>query len=192
MREERKQLKVASTDAAAGGLNVEAGQPDAGVEELAQAADALFYAMRRGRAAAAQSGRGLSPAQLALIDPLDQGAELPVSRLASGAGISVPTATRMLQQLEAKGLASRRRSPTDERQVLVGLTDEGLAELTVLRDRLRERQAEVLRQFAPEERRELTRQLRKLAEAIASLSPGRGADGRMSEHPGERLGRPPP
>ena len=127
----------------------EAGEQDAGVEELARAADALFYAMRRGRAATAQSAPGLSPAQLALIDPLDRETELPVSRLAAGAAISVPTATRMLQQLEAKGLVSRRRSPADERQVLAGLTDEGLGELRLLRARLRERQAKALLQFRP-------------------------------------------
>ena len=119
-------------------------------------------------AATAQSASGLSPAQLALIDPLDRDAELPVSRLAAGAAISVPTATRMLQQMEAKGLVSRRRSPADERQVLVSLTDEGLGELRLLRARLRERQAKALLQFAPEERRQLARQLRKLAEVITA------------------------
>ena len=153
---------------AAGDPEAEAGERDAGVEELARAADALFYAMRRGRAATAQSASGLSPAQLALIDPLDRETELPVSRLAAGAAISVPTATRMLQQLEAKGLVSRRRSPADERQVLASLTDEGLGELRLLRARLRERQAKALLQFAPEERRQLARQLRKLAEVITA------------------------
>ena len=87
------------------------------LEELAQAADALFYAMRRGRAAGGQSSPVVSPAQLALIEPLHADPELPVGRLASGAAVSVPSATRMLQQLEARGLVSRRRSPVDERQV---------------------------------------------------------------------------
>jgi MarR family transcriptional regulator, organic hydroperoxide resistance regulator len=147
---------------------VEAAEQDtgAGVEELAQAADALFYAMRRGRAAAGQSNSGLSPAQLALIGPLEEEHELAVSQLASGAAVSVPTATRMLQQLQASGLVSRRRSPADERQVLVSLTDDGRRELTAVRARLRERQTRGLSQFTPAERAQLSRQLRRLAEVI--------------------------
>jgi len=150
---------------------VEAGEQDAGagVEELAHAADALFYAMRRGRAAGGQSSPVVSPAQLALIEPLHADPELPVGRLASGAAVSVPTATRMLQQLEARGLVSRRRSPADERQVLVSLTDDGRRELTAVRARFLERQAQVLSQFTPAERAQFSRQLRRLAEAIALL-----------------------
>jgi MarR family transcriptional regulator, organic hydroperoxide resistance regulator len=140
-----------------------------GVEELAQAADALFYAMRRGRAAGGQSGSAVSPAQLALIEPLCADPELPVGRLAAGAGVSVPTATRMLQQLEARGLVSRRRSPADERQVLVSLTGDGRRELTAVRAEFRERQAQVLTQFTPAERAQLAWQLRRLAAAIAEL-----------------------
>ena len=169
MRAESEESLARDPGTAAGDPEAEAGERDAGVEELARAADVLFYAMRRGRAATAQSASGLSPAQLALIDPLDRDAELPVSRLAAGAAISVPTATRMLQQMEAKGLVSRRRSPADERQVLVSLTDEGLGELRLLRARLRERQARALMQFAPEERWEFARQLRKLAEVIIAV-----------------------
>ena len=169
MHAESKQSLARDPAVASGDPNAEAEEREAGVEELGRAADALFYAMRRGRAATAQSAYGLSPAQLALIDPLDGKTELPVSRLASGAAISVPTATRMLQQLEAKGLVSRRRSPADERQVLVSLTDEGLGELRLLRARLRERQAKALLQFSPEERREFARQLRKLAEVITAV-----------------------
>jgi DNA-binding MarR family transcriptional regulator len=168
MRAESEQSLARDPGITAGDPKAEAEERDAGVEELARAADALFYAMRRGRAATAQSASGLSPAQLALIEPLDRDTDLPVSRLASGAAISVPTATRMLQQLEAKGLVSRRRSPADERQVLVSLTDEGVAELRLLRARLRERQARALLQFAPEESKELARQLRKLAEVITA------------------------
>ena len=140
-----------------------------GVEELAQAADALFYAMRRGRAAGGQSSSAVSPAQLALIEPLCADPELPVGRLAAGAAVSVPTATRMLQQLETKGLVARRRSPADDRQVLVSLTDDGRRELTAARVRFRERQAQMLSQFTPAERVQLSRQLRRLAEAIAAL-----------------------
>ncbi|MFI7102318.1 MarR family winged helix-turn-helix transcriptional regulator [Streptomyces sp. NPDC050161] len=145
------------------------GASAAGVDELAQAADALFYAMRRARSVAGQAGSGLTLAQLALLEPLAADDELPVGRLAAAAGVSVPTATRMLQQLESKGSVTRHRSPADERRVLVGLTEEGLRQLTAVRARLRERQTRTLARIPSGERARLTRQLHDLAEAITAL-----------------------
>ncbi|MEV0278926.1 MarR family transcriptional regulator [Streptomyces sp. NPDC050610] len=138
------------------------------MEELAQAADALFYAMRRARSAAGQEGSGLTLAQLALLNPLAGERELPVGQLAAAADVSVPTATRMLQQLEGKGSVLRRRSPTDERRVLVSLTEEGVDQLAAVRARLRERQARLAR-FSPAERAQLARQLRRLSDLIAGV-----------------------
>ncbi|KUL38943.1 hypothetical protein ADL22_16170 [Streptomyces sp. NRRL F-4489] len=135
------------------------------MEALAQAADALFLAMRKARGRAAEEG-GLSLAQLALLDPLAGGAELPVGRLAAAAGVSVPTATRMLQQLDAKGTVARRRSPEDERRVLVRLTEDGRDRLTRLRNQRRAAQARGFEAFSPEERAQLARQLGRLAEVI--------------------------
>lgn len=141
-----------------------------GVEELARAADQLFYAMRRSRAVTAgQSAAGLSSAQLALLAPLvDDAAEegLPVGRLAAGAEVSVPTATRMLKQLETGGVVTRRRSDQDERRVLIRLTDGGADRLAVMRTELRARQFRALSQFTPEERHALAAQLRRLAGVI--------------------------
>ncbi|NDZ78821.1 MarR family transcriptional regulator [Streptomyces sp. SID10853] len=151
-----------------GALNASAA-PDAGVEELAHAADVLFYAMRRARSVAGQAGPDLTLAQLALIDPLAASDELPVGQLAAAADVSVPTATRMLQQLESRGSVIRRRSPTDERRVLVSLTEEGARQLTAVRASLRERQARTLAGFPPAERAQLTRQLHRLAAAINAL-----------------------
>ncbi|WP_269858385.1 MarR family winged helix-turn-helix transcriptional regulator [Streptomyces sp. RPT161] len=138
---------------------------DTAVEELAQAADALFLAMRKARGRAAAAG-GLSLSQLALLDPLASGDELPVSRLATTAGVSVPTATRMLQQLEGRGVVLRRRCPDDERRVLVRLTQAGADQLTRLRDERREAQRRGYASFTPAERTELAAQLHRLAEII--------------------------
>jgi DNA-binding MarR family transcriptional regulator len=146
------------------------------VEALAQAADRLFYAMRRSRTAIGnRAADGLSLAQLALLDPLAEdtdAAGLPVSRLAAGAEVSVPTATRMLQQLEAKGLITRHRSPDDERKVLIRLTAEGAHRLRALRTELRARQFEALSRYSTQERRELTAQLRGLADVIGGSMTG--------------------
>lgn len=149
-------------------MSTHAAQPDVGIAELAEAADALFYAMRRSRAAiAAQSSGGLSIAQSTMLDPLSSEAELPVGRLAASADVSVPAATRMLQQLENRGVVTRRRSPTDERVVLVRLTAAGAAQLEKVRGELRERQRKTLSELSVGERRDLARQLRRLAQLIA-------------------------
>lgn len=148
---------------------------EGGVEELAQAADRLFYAMRRSRAATVgQSSVGLSMSQLALLDPLtgEAGGEgLPVGRLAAGAEVSVPTATRMLKQLETGGVVTRRRSDQDERQVLIRLTEEGARRLAVMRADLRARQFQALSQFTPQERHALAAQLHRLAGVIGDSTP---------------------
>ncbi|ANH89715.1 MULTISPECIES: MarR family winged helix-turn-helix transcriptional regulator [unclassified Streptomyces] len=151
---------------------------EAGVRELAQAADRLFYAMRRSRAATVgRSGAGLSMAQLTLLEPLSadtRGDGLPVGKLAATAEVSVPTATRMLKQLEAAGAVTRQRAPHDERQVLVRLTDDGADRLAAMRTELRARQSEALSHFTPRERRELAAQLQRLAAVIGDTVPQPG------------------
>ncbi|MET7507903.1 MarR family transcriptional regulator [Streptomyces albidoflavus] len=155
-----------------------------GVRELAHAADRLFYAMRRSRAATVgRSGTGLSMAQVTLLEPLaeDAGGEgLPVGRLATTAEVSVPTATRMLKQLEAAGVVTRQRSPHDERQVLVRLTGDGAGRLADMRAELRSRQSEALSHFTPRERRELAAQLQRLAAVIGDAVP-RSGEGETSQ-----------
>ncbi|MER7850637.1 MarR family transcriptional regulator [Kitasatospora sp. NPDC096077] len=148
---------------------------EVGVRELAEAADRLFYAMRRARAATmGRSGTGLSMAQSTMLEPLaadTRGEGLPVGRLAVAAEVSVPTATRMLKQLEAAGVVTRQRSPRDERQVLVRLTGDGADLLAAMRAELRARQSEALSHFTPRERRELATQLQRLTEVIGDTVP---------------------
>ena len=140
---------------------------DAAVEELAQAADALFLAMRRARSTAAHRDSGLSLAQLTLLEPLMREQHLPVGRLAACADVSVPTATRMLKQLEGKGVVLRERSAHDERQVLVSLTEDGAAKIAEMRGRLRRRQARAFASFTPDERTQLVALTRRLTDLVA-------------------------
>ncbi|MFJ9783286.1 MarR family winged helix-turn-helix transcriptional regulator [Amycolatopsis sp. NPDC101161] len=136
------------------------------VDELVQAADAVFFAMRKARSAGADRDGGLSLPQVTMLEPLLAEPELPVGRLAAAADVSIPTATRMLQQLESAGVVVRRRSAEDERKVLVALTADGGERLTRLLTRRRERQAEAFAVFTPEERAQLVALLRKLAPVI--------------------------
>ncbi|CAK7280273.1 MarR family winged helix-turn-helix transcriptional regulator [Streptomyces misionensis] len=150
-----------------GGSHRSTADGDVDAEQISQAADAFFVAMRRARTASAEHDGGLSLAQVALLEPLATEQDMPVGRLASSADVSVPTATRMLQQLEGKGIVVRRRSPEDERRVLVSLTDDGAARLAALRNRLRDRQARAYEAFTPAERALLVTLLHRLTVLVA-------------------------
>lgn len=100
-----------------------------------------------------------------------KGDGLPVGGLAARAEVSVPTATRMLKQLEAAGVVTRQRSSHDERQVLIRLTEDGADRLAAMRTELRARQSEALAHFTPRERRELAAQLQRLAAVIGDTVP---------------------
>jgi DNA-binding MarR family transcriptional regulator len=138
------------------------------VSEVAAAAEALYAAMRRVRNIPDDSDEALSVAQMTLIEPLLDEQEMPVGQLAARAGVSVPTATRMLKSLEGRGLLQRHRSPDDDRIVLIRLSPSGSQIATRRRAMLRRRQATRLARLSPRERAEMARQLRKLALLITA------------------------
>ena len=74
------------------------------------------------------------------------------------------TLTPMLKKLEAKGLVSRRRSTEDERNLIVSITEEGLA----LRDQALDIPGHMTKcvNLEPDEIRELYRMLYKLLEIV--------------------------
>ncbi|MTD52630.1 MarR family winged helix-turn-helix transcriptional regulator [Amycolatopsis pithecellobii] len=144
----------------------------ADIDELIRKVDRLFSVMRKARAtSAAAAGNSLSPSQVALIEPLLAEPELPVGRLAEAAGVAVPSATRMLQQLEGKGMLARRRSPDDDRQVLIRLTTYGRTEIAAVRAALRSRQVRRLRTLSAGQCRDLIRSLDLLIPLITEESP---------------------
>jgi MarR family transcriptional regulator, organic hydroperoxide resistance regulator len=143
-----------------------------GIEELARAIDTLFLAVRQARSAAAPQDR-LSVSQQAMLEPLvDEsgrpGEALPVGALAAAAGVSMPTATRMLKQLEGKGVITRTRAAPDERRVLIELTPLGHEQMAALRTYRREAQVQGLAEFDPDERAEFAGYLRRLTRIIKS------------------------
>ncbi|MCF8590045.1 MarR family transcriptional regulator [Gordonia sp. HY285] len=147
--------------------SVATGEP----EGMAQAADALYLAMRKARTA--HSSGGLSQAQIALLDPLSSPEDaLAVGQLAGKSGVTIPTATRMLQQLESKGILTRRRSQEDERRVLVSLTVEGAELLGRHRVELRGRQLRAAQIFTSSERAQLIEYMRRLTTVIMSDANG--------------------
>lgn len=153
---------------------VERGAPPAGAvdaaefQAFARGSDTLFAALRsvRGRIAATE---GLSLSAARLVEPLEGRPTVTVSELARHAGVAVPTATRMLQGLEQKGMVTRQRMAGNERVVEVALTPDGADALDNQRQRLRAAQRRTFGSMTPEERKVCLTLLDKLTELVAEL-----------------------
>jgi MarR family transcriptional regulator, organic hydroperoxide resistance regulator len=136
------------------------------------ALDDFMRAVRRARGRLMVEGKPgeLSLSQYHLLDPLERvGEALPVGELAVQAGVSPPTATRMLDALERDGLVARRRQVSDRRLVHVEVTDDGRRAVAAKRRRIASRRAQVYGSLSPAERRQAARILSGLAAAMEEL-----------------------
>jgi DNA-binding MarR family transcriptional regulator len=111
----------------------------------------------------------LTPSQLDLLGPLADGGVLGLRELARAAGVSAPTATRMVDGLQARGLVSRERCADDRRAVRVAVTPEGAAAVTESRERLQARRRALFERLEPQERQAAARVLARLATAYEEL-----------------------
>ncbi len=99
----------------------------------------------------------LSMNAMAVLGALYRNGDLSVGALAEHERVQPPSMTRTVNCLETEGYVARRRHETDGRQVVVSLTDHGVA--TLLADR-RRRDAWLsrrLRDLSPDERAVLRR-----------------------------------
>jgi DNA-binding MarR family transcriptional regulator len=141
---------------------------------FSRAFDEFTRAQRRarGRFNRQPATPALSLSQYQLLEPLLARAEpLRVGRLALAVGVSTPTATRMLDGLELRGLVTRVRESDDRRQVCVAITDAGAELVGRKRDSILAARAQVFASLAASERRAAARVLRALAAAIDELHP---------------------
>lgn len=136
---------------------------------FAAALDDFRRASSRARGRLAADG-DLTLSQYHLLEPL-LAAEAPlgVGELACAAGVSAPTATRMLAGLERDALVERRTCTADRRVVRVSLTAEGAGRMARKRDRMDQRHEELYRSLEPGERAQAARLLERLAAAIEGL-----------------------
>src|SRR5258707_7950033 len=129
----------------------------------------FFRAARRARARL-QPGGEMSLAQLHLIEPLlESGGALPVGALASAAGVSPPTATRMLDCLERARLVERSRREGDRRVVLVALTPAGLRAAAQEHELAHHRRPHLFDSLTPTQPRTAARLPSPLAAAVEDL-----------------------
>jgi DNA-binding MarR family transcriptional regulator len=128
----------------------------------------FLRATRRMRGRFGDEGE-LSLSQYHLLEPLIDDERLATCELALAAGVSAPTATRMLSGLEREGRVARVPCTADRRVVHVGLTDEGRARVLAKRARGEARRAEIFASLSAGERREAARLLDRLAAAVEAL-----------------------
>jgi DNA-binding MarR family transcriptional regulator len=137
---------------------------------LSDALHDFFRAARRarGRAARRPAGNGLSLAQYHLLEPLADG-PLTNRQVAEQAGVSSPTATRMLDLLVERRLVTRLEDPVDRRAVLISLTPAGREALAAKLVEVDEGRRRIAAALEPEEQRVATDLLRRLADVIEEL-----------------------
>lgn len=113
---------------------------------------------------------GIPPVQLQALAVL-AGGDVRMRELARRLGLATSTVTRLVDRLEAAGLAERRSERPDRRSVLVGLTAPGREALQAVRRRLRAFLRELIAGLTPRERGELLRLLSKVGEGLAVPAP---------------------
>lgn len=148
-------------------------RPD--IEAFNVALDRFLKAQRqaRGRFNSAAETSELSMSQYHLLEPLARAEDgtMCVGAVAESAGVSPPSATRMLDGLVRRGLVERRRDAEDRRLVHVALTDEGRRLLRAKRERMVAARTEIFDALSPSEQRTAARLLTSLAAAIDDLHP---------------------
>lgn len=139
-------------------------------ERFAAAWEEFAAAIRRARSRVAErSGTALTPAQYRLLAALANAPSLSVGELAQEAGVSSPSATRMLDGLELDGIVEREREADDRRRIAVRPTAKGKRALAEAHKRVDAAREQIYSQLTREEREQAERLLPRLAEAIERI-----------------------
>ncbi|NYH88406.1 MarR family winged helix-turn-helix transcriptional regulator [Actinopolymorpha rutila] len=109
----------------------------------------------------------LTANQLGVMSTVNRHGALTIGEIAALEKVRPPSTTRTVSSLEALGLAVREAHPTDGRQVVVRLADEGRRILADDRKRRDAWLARRLRELSPDER-EILRQAAPILERLAA------------------------
>lgn len=138
---------------------------------VADAFDALQGAARRARARVGLLPGELTLPQALLVEPLLGGGSCGVTDLALSAGVSAPTATRMLDGLERDGVVTRERSEHDRRCVHVALTPAGVERAEAARAARAAWREQLFAGLTERERRDAAQLFTRLTDLIEDLRP---------------------
>src|SRR4051812_26261134 len=137
------------------------------VDAAADFADALgefFLAARRARGRSSRrEGGWLSLAQFHLLEPLLDGPRTG-GQLADAAGVSAPTATRMLDGAASRGWARREADAGDRRLVRVSLTPDGRRATLAKRRQVQAARRRIAAAFDEAEQQRAADLLRRMSE----------------------------
>src|SRR3954447_4704971 len=133
---------------------------------FAAAFEDFVRAAKRARARV-EPDAALTTSQHDLLCPLadGDGTALGLRELARAAGVSAPTATRMIDGLEARGIVTRERALDDRRAVRIALTADGHAAVEDRRASLMARRRALFDHLSAADRRAATKVLARLAAA---------------------------
>lgn len=126
--------------------------------------------LRHGTAAGAPPAAELTSPQALALHALVGGGRLRMGVLADVLGVSAAAASRIVDGLEDRQLAVRRRDPDDRRAVWVDATPRGRREHDRGRRRLVTALERLLACLDPAESRELARLLQRVPELLAGVS----------------------
>ena len=144
-----------------------------GEQDFAEAFDAFARAVRRARGAPPiDASKALTLSQFALLEVLSARGHARVAELAEEAGVTPPTATRILDALERREVIRRERAPEDRRAVTVTLTDGGRELLEGQQEWVRERRRAFVLSLPAAQRALAAPLLRGLAGLIDELAAG--------------------
>jgi MarR family transcriptional regulator, organic hydroperoxide resistance regulator len=110
----------------------------------------------------------MTPEQYWLLRLLNRAGSLSVGELANELGITTSSATAACKRLEKAGLLTRERWADDERIVRVALTEQGLAQIDVWRQRKRESLTDLLSVLDQHDQQELQRIIERVLEAAGA------------------------
>ena len=147
------------------------------LEELAEELSQLWRELgrtltSRRMLASLQSGAPspLTPTKLYALDVLAETGELRIGELAERVGLDETSATRLVDRLEAAGIAERRDKAEDRRVTNVGLTAAGAELAAKIGARRQLFFCEVLGALDPDERASLVRLTSKAAATLQAKS----------------------
>jgi DNA-binding MarR family transcriptional regulator len=106
--------------------------------------------------------QGLSVSEWRVLASLAEGHPVSTSRLAELAIMKTPTASRLLDRMQARGQITRMVDESDRRVTLVCITPKGQRTVSRLIERAREHEAKVLAPFGLERAEALKTSLRTL------------------------------
>jgi DNA-binding MarR family transcriptional regulator len=125
---------------------------------------------------------GIRPRHMAALVELRDRGELTQQSLCGQLHLDPTNLVAILNELEAQGYATRRRDPDDRRRHIVQVSKKGIAVIDKVAEVMDGVEADLLADFAPEERA----QLERLLTAIWERSGGYEAYSEVPAEPGEK------